>query len=176
MRADRQRRAGVARRIDHRRGSRSQTCSWKRPSRRRRREAERGAAARALRPPAWGCARLLQRILALGTAQWLGHPCPPAQQRRAARQAAIVVDHAEARGEPDPRHPAPARRAAAPVSWRIASTSPRKPPAAPAWPTESCPPDVLCGNVPSFVSVCERTKSGAFALGAEAEVLELHHR
>src|SRR5262249_47905105 len=51
------------------------------------------------------------------------------------------------------------------VSWRMASTSPRNPPAAPACPTESWPPEVLCGNVPSLVSVWDRTKSGPSPLG-----------
>ena len=39
------------------------------------------------------------------------------------------------------------------VSWRMASTSPRKPPAAPAWPTESWPPEVLWGKEPSLVKL-----------------------
>src|SRR4029079_11220402 len=47
-----------------------------------------------------------------------------------------------------------------PLNWRIASTRPSEPPAAPACPTESCPPEVLCGNVPSLVKLWERTKSG----------------
>ena len=68
-----------------------------------------------------------------------------------------------------------ARSPASPVSWRIASTIPRKPPAAPAWPTESWPPLVLFGKSPSCVSVCARTNAGPAALVAEAEILELQH-
>src|SRR5712692_204575 len=51
------------------------------------------------------------------------------------------------------------RAPASPVSCLIASTRPRKPPAAPACPTESCPPLVLRGNEPSQVKLCLRTKS-----------------
>src|ERR1043166_4947797 len=46
------------------------------------------------------------------------------------------------------------------VSWRIASTMPRKPPAAPACPAESWPPLVLSGKSPSQVKRCSRTKDG----------------
>ena len=66
------------------------------------------------------------------------------------------------------------RAPASPVSWRIASTKPRKPPAAPAWPTESWPPEVLCGKEPSCVKRVPADEGGRFVLAAEAEVLELH--
>ena len=53
---------------------------------------------------------------------------------------------------------------------------PRKPPAQPAWPAESWPPLVLFGKSPSWVSVLRAHERRAFALRAEAEVLELQHR
>ena len=66
------------------------------------------------------------------------------------------------------------RAPASPVSWRIASTRPRKPPAAPAWPTESCPPEVLCGTEPSCVKRVPADEGRGRVLLAEAEVLQLH--
>src|SRR5258706_13275027 len=51
------------------------------------------------------------------------------------------------------------RPSALPLSWRIASVTPRKPPAAPACPTESWPPEVLSGKSPSCVSPCARTNA-----------------
>src|SRR5213076_3241236 len=53
-----------------------------------------------------------------------------------------------------------ARSPAAPVSWRIASVMPRKPPAHPAWPAESWPPLVLFGKSPSCASERVRTNAG----------------
>ena len=38
------------------------------------------------------------------------------------------------------------------LSWRMASTNPRNPPAAPACPTDNCPPDVLSGSEPPTVT------------------------
>ncbi|MCY1205960.1 hypothetical protein D9M72_175200 [compost metagenome] len=52
-----------------------------------------------------------------------------------------------------------ARAPAWSVNWRIASTMPRKPPAAPACPAESWPPLVLFGKLPSKVMVLACTKA-----------------
>ena len=52
---------------------------------------------------------------------------------------------------------------------------PSWPPAAPAWPTDNCPPEVLNGKVPFASKLLARMKSRAFAFAAEAEVLELKH-
>ena len=47
-----------------------------------------------------------------------------------------------------------------PVSCLIASTSPSVPPAAPAWPTDNWPPEVLKGKLPLVSKVWRRMKSG----------------
>ena len=68
-----------------------------------------------------------------------------------------------------------ARRAAGRSLAATISTRPRKPPAAPAWPTDNCPPEVLCGNDPSIVKLLPAHEIGPFAFLAEAEILDLHH-
>ena len=77
------------------------------------------------------------------------------------------------RDETVPRIGDARRRAVWPVSWRIASTRPREPPAAPAWPTDNCPPEVLNGNVPSASKLCRADEVRALALAAEAEIFDL---
>ena len=113
---------------------------------------ERGAAARAgrqvqQRRPQH---RVLARLTALSSASLRSFTIKSGgrEDGGAGAQAAVIVDHAEAGDETEPRIGDRARARASPVSWRIASIDAEMPPAAPAWPTDNCPPRVLIGKLP----------------------------
>ena len=100
----------------------------------------------------------------------------PSRIAAAEHRPAVVVDHAEAGDERPARAPSPASRGPA----RSPGAAPRRgrdmPPAAPACPTESWPPEVLCGTVPfAAEGIAAHGKAGPSPLGAEPQVLELHH-
>ena len=63
-----------------------------------------------------------------------------------------------------------ARSPAAPVSWRMVSVMPMKPPAAPACPADNWPPLVVLGQSPSCVCVRERTTNRLYNAW-----IDLHH-